>query len=191
MVFQIGHLVGDRGPLASQRRSARRSTSPLPPTSGPSAPVTPPVTERAERPHRNALFSSPPPKDSWPYHQPRIDKFFPPRQASVGSDFTVHQATFTATNAVAVARATAVIDTLLRACRPCTLGHALTISTEQSRRAPVHGGHGAPSYDTPPRNGDGDRVTPNVSAQTTATACLLYTSPSPRDLSTSRMPSSA
>ena len=31
----------------------------------------------------------------------------------------------------------------------------------------------------------------NVSAKDTASGCLLYTSPSPRDLSTSRMPSSA
>ena len=33
--------------------------------------------------------------------------------------------------------------------------------------------------------------TMDVSAQAKYTACLLYTSPSPRDLSTSRMPSSA
>ena len=45
------------------------------------------------------------------------------------------------------------------------------------------------------RNDKGDKVvTPdidNVVDLTRGTTCLLYTSPSPRDLSTSRMPSSA
>ena len=36
-----------------------------------------------------------------------------------------------------------------------------------------------------------DRVRQYLGATALATACLLYTSPSPRDLSTSRMPSSA
>ena len=37
----------------------------------------------------------------------------------------------------------------------------------------------------------GDSALPFVNFQTTPNLCLLYTSPSPRDLSTSRMPSSA
>ena len=37
----------------------------------------------------------------------------------------------------------------------------------------------------------GDRVTDIMPALGTHSPCLLYTSPSPRDLSTSRMPSSA
>ena len=36
-----------------------------------------------------------------------------------------------------------------------------------------------------------DLMTPRVAAPTLDGSCLLYTSPSPRDLSTSRMPSSA
>ena len=36
-----------------------------------------------------------------------------------------------------------------------------------------------------------DPEAPSIAAVSTAESCLLYTSPSPRDLSTSRMPSSA
>ena len=39
--------------------------------------------------------------------------------------------------------------------------------------------------------GDLGKVVPAKNSQALAKACLLYTSPSPRDLSTSRMPSSA
>ena len=55
-----------------------------------------------------------------------------------------------------------------------TIENDLAIDDSDIDRLTVHGGHGAPSYDTPPRNGDGDRVTPNVSAQTTATAAASF-----------------
>ena len=61
------------------------------------------------------------------------------------------------------------------------------------------GGLGAPVVDLLSRAGigkigimDHDKVTiSNLHRQVMFTSCLLYTSPSPRDLSTSRMPSSA
>ena len=49
----------------------------------------------------------------------------------------------------------------------------------------------AKSVGTPVPNGDNFDVTYTLVFENTGNACLLYTSPSPRDLSTSRMPSSA
>ena len=47
-------------------------------------------------------------------------------------------------------------------------------------------------YDIPSSNSSSDEAKPELEeASIIETACLLYTSPSPRDLSTSRMPSSA
>ena len=68
--------------------------------------------------------------------------------------------------------------------------HAISYTTEQKRSILAHAQHSEENFKAVKKEAEKIKISVN-DKKTQLLCCLLYTSPSPRDLSTSRMPSSA